>query len=149
MTIIPNSFLSTILYVCYSLSLSSYPTSLFSVPFTAIIPMMLHGSYPSLSLSPFLTLSPPLIILHYQYPSLFLPLTTILKPTPSLFPLRFSFRSIFEYIHCKDTVPKIQNKYSQKWNLPRPRSQFLHSCICERFIYSQDRSTWRTDRGNI
>jgi len=24
----------------------------------------------------------------------------------------------------------------------RPHSQFLHSCICERFIYSQDRSAY-------
>ncbi len=37
----------------------------------------------------------------------------------------------------------------------RPRSQFPHSCICERFIYSYDRSTnaiqqnRRTDRGNL
>jgi hypothetical protein len=23
-----------------------------------------------------------------------------------------------------------------------PQSQFLHSCVCERFIYSQDRSTY-------
>jgi hypothetical protein len=35
----------------------------------------------------------------------------------------------------------------------RPRSQFLHSCICERFTYSHDRSTNavqqnRADRGN-
>jgi hypothetical protein len=28
-------------------------------------------------------------------------------------------------------------------------STYVTSCICERFIYSQDRSTWRTDRGNI
>ncbi len=25
--------------------------------------------------------------------------------------------------------------------IPRPQSQFPHSCVCERFIYSQDRST--------
>ncbi len=24
----------------------------------------------------------------------------------------------------------------------RPRSQFLHSCICERFLYCQDRSAY-------
>ncbi len=34
------------------------------------------------------------------------------------------------------TVPKIRNKYSQKWNCAvRPCSQFQHSSICERFIY--------------
>jgi hypothetical protein len=26
--------------------------------------------------------------------------------------------------------------------IARPRSQFLHSCVCERFIYCQDRSTY-------
>ncbi len=33
--------------------------------------------------------------------------------------------------HCKDTIPKIRNKYDQK----RPQSQFPHSCVCERFMY--------------
>jgi hypothetical protein len=43
--------------------------------------------------------------------------------------------------------------YSQK--SARPRSQFLHSCIWERFIYSHDLSAYfavlrlRTNRGNI
>jgi hypothetical protein len=27
------------------------------------------------------------------------------------------------------------------WELARPQSQFPHSCVCEQFIYSQDRST--------
>jgi hypothetical protein len=37
----------------------------------------------------------------------------------------------------------------------RPRSQFLHSCVCEQFIHSHDRSAYFgalrlwTDRGNI
>ncbi len=40
----------------------------------------------------------------------------------------------------------------------RPRSKFLHSCICERNIYSHDRSAYfaalpllrlRADRGNV
>ena len=26
--------------------------------------------------------------------------------------------------------------------IARPQPQFLHSCVCERFIYSQDRSTY-------
>ncbi len=43
------------------------------------------------------------------------------------------------YSLCKDTIPKIGNKYSQN-ETARPRSLFLHSCICERFIYSHDRS---------
>jgi hypothetical protein len=28
----------------------------------------------------------------------------------------------------------------------QPRSQFLHSCVCERFIYSQDRSAYFAPR---
>jgi hypothetical protein len=26
--------------------------------------------------------------------------------------------------------------------IARPKSQFPHSCVCERFIYSQDQSTY-------
>jgi hypothetical protein len=26
--------------------------------------------------------------------------------------------------------------------IARPQSQYAHSCVCERFIYSQDRSTY-------
>ncbi len=44
---------------------------------------------------------------------------------------------IFTVLHCKDKMPKIWNKYSQKRNTG-PQSQFLHSCICERIIYSHD-----------
>jgi hypothetical protein len=39
-------------------------------------------------------------------------------------------------------IPKIRNKYSQKRNCWPPQSQFPHSCVCERFIYSQDRSAY-------
>ncbi len=42
----------------------------------------------------------------------------------------------------RDRIPKIWIKYSLKWNCAVPQSQFLHSCFCERFIYSQDRSTY-------
>jgi hypothetical protein len=45
------------------------------------------------------------------------------------------------YTHCKDKMPKIRNKYSQK-GISRPPSQFPHSCVCERFIYSQDLSAY-------
>jgi hypothetical protein len=45
--------------------------------------------------------------------------------------------------HCKDTTPKIRNKCSQK-GIARPQSQFPHSCVCDRFIHSHDRSAYST-----
>ncbi len=44
-------------------------------------------------------------------------------------------------MHCKDSIPKLRNKFSQK---ARPQSQIPHSLVCERFIYSQDRSAYNT-----
>ncbi len=41
------------------------------------------------------------------------------------------------------------------WEFARPQSQFPHSCVCERFIYSPDRSTYflqqnrQIDCGNL
>jgi hypothetical protein len=55
---------------------------------------------------------------------------------------------------CKEPIPKIRNKYSQKRNCAGPQSQFPHSWVCERFIYSDDRSAYSaagnmwTDPGN-
>jgi hypothetical protein len=43
-------------------------------------------------------------------------------------------------VHCKDSIPKIRNKYSQKRNCAAIQSQFQHSCFCERFMYSPNRS---------
>jgi hypothetical protein len=37
-------------------------------------------------------------------------------------------------MHCKEPIPKIGNKYSQKRNCTAT-VQFSHSCVCERFIY--------------
>ncbi len=57
--------------------------------------------------------------------------------------------------HCKDTVPKIQNKYSQKWNYVAlfPISTFMF--LWEIYIFHHHRSSYftaenrRTYRGNI
>jgi hypothetical protein len=36
-------------------------------------------------------------------------------------------------VHCKDTVPKFETNIPRNYNA-RPRSQFPHSCICERYM---------------
>ncbi len=74
-------------------------------------------------------------------------LRTVKKATPVFMLLELAS-------YCKDTVPKIRNKY-----IPRNEtsSQFLHSCICERWaictfpgsvhlLLQQNR---QTDPGNI
>jgi hypothetical protein len=48
-------------------------------------------------------------------------------------------RSRSESAPQRDTIPKIRNKYSQKRSCAAIQSQFLHSCFCERFIFSTDR----------
>jgi len=50
------------------------------------------------------------------------------------------FHAFFPYgaqctAHCKDIIPKIRDKYARK-GIAGPQSQFPHSCVCERFIYS-------------
>ncbi len=56
--------------------------------------------------------------------------------------------------HCKDKMPKIWNKIPRK-GISGPHSQFPHSCVCERIIYSHDGSAFSaggnmwTDPGNI
>ncbi len=56
------------------------------------------------------------------------------------------------------TVPEIRFTVCIPRNeTARPRSQFLHSCVCERFVYSQDRSAYlaaakknkQTDPGKV
>ncbi len=41
--------------------------------------------------------------------------------------------------HCKDTIPKFETKIHRKGIA---RSQFPHSCVSERFIYSHNRSAY-------
>jgi hypothetical protein len=43
--------------------------------------------------------------------------------------------------HCKDTIPKFETNILRK-GIARPQSQFPHSCVCERFIYSHDQSAY-------
>jgi len=51
-------------------------------------------------------------------------------------PLQFMYN-----VHCKDTIPKIRNKCSQKKNCAAtfPISTFI---FCERFTYSPNRSAY-------
>ena len=46
------------------------------------------------------------------------------------------------FAHCKETIPKNQNKYSQKRNCAASVPQFPHSSVCERFEYSNHRSAY-------
>ncbi len=54
-----------------------------------------------------------------------------------------------------DTLQKQFRLYIPFLGIARPQPQFQHSCVLERFIYSQDQSTYflqqnrQTDRGNI
>ncbi len=49
--------------------------------------------------------------------------------------------TIFRYKQLHHTVPKIHTNIPRN-ETARPHSQFLHSYICERFIYSHDPSTY-------
>jgi hypothetical protein len=42
--------------------------------------------------------------------------------------------------HCKEPILKIRKQIFP--GIVRPQSQFPHSCVCERFIYSHDRSAY-------
>jgi hypothetical protein len=47
------------------------------------------------------------------------------------------------YVSQNTSSPKLQRKshlYDPRQGIARPQSQFPHSCVCDRFIYSQDRS---------
>jgi hypothetical protein len=57
-------------------------------------------------------------------------------------------------LHCKEPVPKMETNIPRK-GIARPQSQFPHSCVCGRFIYSPHRSAYSAagnmwnDPGNI
>ncbi len=42
-------------------------------------------------------------------------------------------------LHCKEKIPKLETNIPRK-GFTGPQSQFPHSFVCERFIYSHDRS---------
>jgi hypothetical protein len=46
-----------------------------------------------------------------------------------------------EYLE-KPTLQRKSNLCIPFLGIAQPQSQFPHSCVCERFIYSQDRSTY-------
>jgi hypothetical protein len=43
---------------------------------------------------------------------------------------------------AKTQYRKFETKIPRKGIATRPQSQFPHSCVCERFLYSQDRSAY-------
>jgi hypothetical protein len=58
----------------------------------------------------------------------------------------------YNYNKLEYTLQRKSHLCIPRKGLARPPSQFPHSCVCERFIYSQDRSTyfpaaelWQTD----
>jgi hypothetical protein len=62
------------------------------------------------------------------------------------------------YTSCSQKADTLQQKSLlciPRKGIARPHSQFPHSCVCDRFLYSQGRTTYfpaaerQTDRGNI
>ncbi len=53
--------------------------------------------------------------------------------------------AVIPWQHCKEPIQKIRYNYSQT-GIGRPQSLFPHSCVCERFKYSYDRSAYSASR---
>ncbi len=62
---------------------------------------------------------------------------------PVLFSLNSSsFRRYAPWLHCKDKILKNFETNIPRKGISGPQSQFPHSYVCERFIYSHDRSAY-------
>ncbi len=86
-------------------------------------------------------------------------------PVLRCFPTRAKVRIFFTCLGGMSSTRSTHYTENQIYVFPekelhdnaRPQCQFLHSCVCEQFIYSQDRSTYsiwlqknrQTDPGNI
>jgi hypothetical protein len=75
-----------------------------------------------------------------------------------IFHFTFQARQVYQILIQNLSSATLQQQfrlYIPVLGIARPQPQFPHSCVCERFIYSQDRSTyfiqqkWQTLRGNI
>jgi hypothetical protein len=60
-----------------------------------------------------------------------------MPPPPVKEETRSFFLSSF-FLHCNENPIYV----FPFWKLRGPQSQFSHSCVCERFIYPQDQSTY-------
>jgi hypothetical protein len=53
-----------------------------------------------------------------------------------------SVSMLFKDIPCIYALQRKSHLFNPRKGIARPQSRFPHSCVCERFVYSQDRSTY-------